>query len=141
MQKIIVLAAAAASFAIAAPALGQAYPGAQPSTSSSGAGTKTPAGDPAGDPTANSSAAAGMNASTTAGSPSAIASGMSVKDKTGATIGQVTDVKADATGQQLATVKMGADTFTVETSKLAVQDGAATINATQAELKKMIPKR
>jgi hypothetical protein len=36
---------------------------------------------------------------------------------------------------------MGADTFTVETSKLAVQDGAATINATQAELKKMIPKR
>jgi hypothetical protein len=61
---------------------------------------------------------------------------MSVHDKTGATIGQVTAVKGG-----MATIKMGSDTFSVETSKLAVQNGAATINATQAELKNMMPKK
>jgi hypothetical protein len=61
---------------------------------------------------------------------------MSVKDSTGATIGQVTSVKAG-----LATIKMGSQTFTVDSSKLGVQNGAATINATQAELEKMIPKK
>ena len=36
---------------------------------------------------------------------------------------------------------MGADTFTVDTNKLGVQGGAATINATQADIKKMLPKK
>jgi hypothetical protein len=36
---------------------------------------------------------------------------------------------------------MGADTFNVDTAKLGVQGGAATINASQAELKKMLPKK
>jgi hypothetical protein len=61
---------------------------------------------------------------------------MSVKDNTGALIGEVTDLKGG-----VATIKMGSDTFTVDSSKLAVQGGAATINATQAELKKMLPKK
>jgi len=61
---------------------------------------------------------------------------MSVKDNTGATIGQVTGVK-----NGMATIKMGSDTFTVETSKLGVEGGAATINATQAQLKSMLPKK
>jgi hypothetical protein len=64
-----------------------------------------------------------------------------VKDKTGANIGQVTDVKADASGKQVATIKMGADTFAVDTAALAVDNGAAMINATQAELKAMLPKK
>jgi hypothetical protein len=34
---------------------------------------------------------------------------------------------------------MGSDSFSVETSKLAVQNGSATINATEAEIKKMMP--
>jgi hypothetical protein len=66
---------------------------------------------------------------------------MPVKDKAGARIGMVSDVKPDATGKQVATIKMGADTFAVDTSALAVDNGAATINATQAELKSMLPKK
>jgi hypothetical protein len=40
----------------------------------------------------------------------------------------------------VATIKMGADTFAVDGSNLAVQDGAAVVNATQAELQSMIKK-
>ncbi len=61
---------------------------------------------------------------------------MSVKDNTGALIGEVSDVKAG-----VATIKMGADTFTVDTNKLAVADGAATINATQADIRGMLKKK
>ena len=64
---------------------------------------------------------------------------MTVKDKTGATIGSVSDVKTDA-GKTTATIRMGADVFAVETNRLAVADGAATINATQAEIKGMLKK-
>ena len=35
---------------------------------------------------------------------------------------------------------MGADTFAVDTSSLAVDGGAATVNASQAEIKKMLKK-
>ncbi len=61
---------------------------------------------------------------------------MSVKDNTGALIGEVSDVKAG-----VATIKMGADTFTVDTAKLGVADGAATINATQADIRGMLKKK
>lgn len=61
-----------------------------------------------------------------------------MKDKTGATIGQVTEVKADASGAKIATIKMGDKSFSVATSSLGVADGAATINATQAEVQSMI---
>jgi hypothetical protein len=61
---------------------------------------------------------------------------MSVKDNTGALIGEVTEVKAG-----VATIKMGTDTFAVDTTKLAVQDGAATINATQADIRGMLKKK
>jgi hypothetical protein len=61
---------------------------------------------------------------------------MSVKDSAGVTIGQVTAVKSG-----VATIKMGADTFAVDTSKLGVQNGTATINATQADIRKMMPKK
>jgi hypothetical protein len=70
-----------------------------------------------------------------------VTAGLPVKDKTGASIGQVTEVKADASGKQVATIRMGADTFAVDTSALAVDNGAAMINATQAELKSMLPKK
>ena len=55
---------------------------------------------------------------------------------TGAIIGELTAVKAG-----VATVKMGADVFTVETSKLAVQGGAASVNATQADIRGMLKKK
>jgi hypothetical protein len=65
---------------------------------------------------------------------------MSVKDNTGATIGQITDVKTGADGKQTATIKMGADVFAVDTTRLGVAGGAATVNASQADIKKMLKK-
>lgn len=71
----------------------------------------------------------------------AITAGLPVKDKTGAVIGEITQVKPDASGKQLATIKMGDDSFAVDAAALAVENGAAVINATQAELKAMMPKK
>ncbi|MFL5295862.1 MAG: hypothetical protein ACJ798_05720 [Phenylobacterium sp.] len=93
-----------------------------------------PASDPGPAPAA--SAAVGANAAANTGAPTTVTSGMSVKDNTGALIGEIKSVK-----DGVATITMGSDTFAVETSKLGVSGGAATINATQADLKKMLPKK
>jgi hypothetical protein len=66
---------------------------------------------------------------------------MTVKDSSGASIGKVTDVKTGADGKQTATIKMGSDTFAVDTSSLAVSNGAATVNASQDEIKQMLKKK
>lgn len=64
-----------------------------------------------------------------------------MKDKTGATIGEITEVKPSPSGdKQLATIKMGAQSFAVDTAALVVQDGSATINASKSELLAMINK-
>jgi hypothetical protein len=119
----------AAALAVAIPAIAAA----QTAAGSTGAASST-------DQTAGASAATAPATGAVAGA-AAITAGLPVKDKTGAAIGQVTDVKADASGKQVATIKMGADTFAVDTSSLAVDNGAATINATQAEIKAMLPKK
>ena len=79
------------------------------------------------------SASTGASADTTATAP-AFAVGTPVKDNTGTVIGSITEVKPGATGAQTATIKMGSDQFAVATSGLAMQDGAAVINMSQAEL-------
>jgi hypothetical protein len=104
-----------------------------PSTSATvGAGAGVVAPGETGASVAADADAAGTNASVT--------TGMSVKDKGGAIIGEVTGVKADASGKNLATIKMGADSFSVDTSSLAVTGGAATINASKDEISKMMKK-
>ncbi|MFC3077482.1 hypothetical protein ACFODL_05210 [Phenylobacterium terrae] len=110
-----------AAFAMAAPAaaLAQTAPAAAPS-----------------DAAAPAAASGGASAQAEA----EVAAGQSVKDKTGAVIGEVAEVKPDASGKATATIKMGAETFAVDTSALAVQDGAAVINATQAEIQAMLKK-
>lgn len=112
MRSILTFGAAALALAVAAPAFAQ-----------------DTAAKPAAPPASDASATAAT-----------LAAGAAVKDKTGANIGTVTEVKPDATGQQVATIKMGADTFAVETSKLQIADGSATINATADELKAMLTK-
>jgi hypothetical protein len=82
-------------------------------------------------------AATGGAANAAATTPG-LAVGLAVKDNTGATIGQITDLKTDTDGKQVAVVNMGGEAFSVETDRLAVQNGAAAINATQAQLKAMI---
>jgi len=100
-----------------------------PATAPAAAATTAPAATPA-------APAAATDASATV----PITSGLSVKDNTGAVIGQITAVKPDASGKPTATIKMGADSFAVDTSALVVQNGAAVINSSQAELQGMIKK-
>jgi hypothetical protein len=122
MRSILTFGAAALALAItSAPAM------AQSAAQSDEATEAAPA----------ASSPSGADASATAAT---LAVGATVKDKTGASIGQVTAVKPDPGGKQVATIKMGTDTFAVETDKLAIADGSATINATQAELKAMLAK-
>ncbi|WP_165186757.1 hypothetical protein [Caulobacter soli] len=111
MRSLLTFAAAALALATAAPALAQ---------------TAAPAQDPAA-ATAPAPAAA---APVTAGQP--------VKDNTGATIGSVAEVKPDATGKAIATIKMDDKTFAVDVANLAVRDGATLINASKAEIEGML---
>jgi len=87
-------------------------------------------------PPATATAPTGADAAANAGASASLTTGMSVKDNTGALIGEVKGLK-----NGVATIQMGADTFTVDANKLGVAGGAATINASQAELKKMLPKK
>jgi len=114
MRSILTFGAAALALSLAAPAFAQDQTQAPPAASAQGS---------------DASAAAAT-----------LAVGATVKDKTGATIGSVSAVKPDSTGKQVATIKMGADSFTVDTDKLAIADGSATINATADELKAMLKK-
>ncbi|MDB5464969.1 MAG: hypothetical protein JWP28_639 [Phenylobacterium sp.] len=150
MPKTLSYAALAAALAIAGPVLAQATsPGAArqavpqtaappPATSTAPSATTSssalPPASSATSPSATTSS--GTNAAANVGASAEVSSGMSVKDNTGAAIGQVTEVK-----NGVATIKMGADTFAVDTSKLGVQNGAATINASQADIRKMLPKK
>jgi|SwirhisoilCB1_FD_contig_81_495500_length_491_multi_6_in_0_out_0_1 hypothetical protein len=142
MPKILPYAALTAAIALASPVLAQ--------TPSSGAatqgaaqaapptsGTPPSAAPESTEPTPPTAATGtGANTAANAGASTEVMSGMSVKDSTGAVIGEVSAVK-----NGVATIKMGSDTFTVDTNKLGVQGGAATINATQADIKKMLPKK
>ena len=123
MRPIFVGAAAALLTAVAIPAMAQ---------------TAAPSG-PA---TAPAAPGAGSAASASAVAPAAqtLSVGLPVKDKTGATIGEIADLKADNAGGKTATVKMGEQSFAIGAQSFVVQNGAAVINATQAELKAMIAK-
>jgi hypothetical protein len=160
MLKTLTYAALAATLAVAGPALAQAPTAkhaatttttttAAPATAATPSATVTtttaaPAAPAAAPPVSTTAAttteatgataAAGANASANAGATAAVMSGMSVKDNTGVLIGEVKAVKG-----AIATIAMGSDTFNVDTDKLGVKDGVASINASQAEIKKMLP--
>jgi hypothetical protein len=157
MPKILPYAALAAAIALAGPALAQtpapatsapAAPQAAPPASTAAAQPDAPSAAPTATaapvttttttttPAPKAAARTGASADTAAnaGASAALTSGMSVKDNTGALIGEVKSVKAG-----VATIQMGSDSFTVDSTKLGVANGVATINASQAELKKMLP--
>jgi hypothetical protein len=115
---------------------GSSSTGAMGSTGATGTTSGTMGGAMSGSMSSQTGAAA--DASATA---SALAVGLAVKDNTGATIGSITSLKPEASGKQTATIKMGADTFAVDSASLAVQGDAAVINASQAELKSMLAQR
>ena len=133
MSKTLAIAALAATFGLAGAAMAQ--PAAQGAATPPSTMPKSSApADPAAAPTPPSTGTRSDTAATA--SAGSVSTGMSVKDNTGAIIGEVSDVKAG-----VATIKMGADTFTVDTTKLAVADGSATINATQADIRGMLKKK
>ncbi len=151
MRSLMTGTALAAGLAIATAALAQTPPAAKPTAPTTGApassapsdatpsaaptsSTPSPPSAAASAPAAPSASSAGAN--TSANAPSTLTTGMSVKDNTGAIIGEVKALKGG-----VATIQMGNDTFTVDSNKLGVSGGAATINATQAELKAMLPKK
>ncbi|MET0273454.1 MAG: hypothetical protein ABW360_10725 [Phenylobacterium sp.] len=145
-MKTVSYAALAAALCVAAPAMAQSPAAgaaavsppattapAEPATSDPAPSAATPSTTP-------STSATGAADAQAAGTNASVTTGMSVKDNGGAIIGEVTGVKADASGKNLATIKMGAESFSVETSKLAVTDGAATINASKDDIAKMLKK-
>jgi hypothetical protein len=132
MKSILTFGAAVLALSIALPAAAQTAGSMTEKAHAAPPAATEPATPPA---TASTGAAADTSAAT-----AALAVGLTVKDNTGAAIGQITQLKPDASGKQVATIKMGADTFAVDGANLAVQDGAAVVNATQAELQSMIKK-
>ena len=138
MRVFGALGTAALALSIALPAAAQSM---SPMQSAPPASPPADAAPPASDdqsppPPAGANAAPSADASATV----PVTAGLPVKDNTGATIGKVTQVRPDASGKQTAVIAMGADTFAVDTAALAVQNGAAVINASQADIQGMIRK-
>ena len=120
-------APAASQPATAAPAASQ--PSATDQTPPPAAGSAAP------------SASTGSNAN--ASVPAQLSAGLTVKDNTGASIGQVASIDTDSkTGEKMATIKMGKDSFRLPADRLAVADGAATVNLSQAQIQAQLhPKK
>ncbi len=137
MRSVILaasLALAAAPALASTPSGGPATPSTSgPSAAAASAGnaqsrTSTTAGAP------TASAAADANAT----APASFQAGQSVQDNTGANIGTISKISADPSGQQMAVIKMGKQTFQVPTNRLGVTNGSAEINLTQAQILAML---
>lgn len=132
MRSTYILGAALAAL-IGAPAMAQTAGSAPTGTATTPPTSSSPMTGAMGSQT-------GVAADTSA-TTAALAVGLAVKDNTGASIGTITSLKPEASGKQTATIKMGADTFAVDSASLVVQGDAAVVNASQAELKAMLAKR
>jgi hypothetical protein len=159
MIKTVLCMTAVAALATSAPALAQtAAPDAmaQPGATTPPAGaapadaappaatTATPAAPAAPAASATTTApatpAAGAAAPTTGAPGQGLTPNLPVKDNTGVAIGSIKEIKDDAGGKKLVTITMGTDSFAVAAEALVVQNGAAVINLTQAQLQAMVKK-
>lgn len=125
-MKAITCIAAAAVLAAASSAVSQT-PAPAPTTPAAPAAPTAP-------PAATTAPAAPVD-------PTAPAIGMPVKDVAGATFGEVALLTTDAAGAKLVTIKIGDEAFTVGADKLRVENGAAQIFATQAQIKELMKKQ
>jgi len=102
----------------------------------------TPGSTP-GDTAAPAASGAGSNTSATASgagkttAPPSFTVGEVVKDNTGAAIGTITELKGSG-DQQMAVIKMGDQSFQVQSSKMGATDGGAEINMTKAQIAGML---
>jgi hypothetical protein len=148
MSKLVIGLAAASALAFGGAALAQSTPPATPAPSApppaatSPAMPVNPSPTPGAMPGTTPPAASTMPAEPPAQpAPGAgLTVGMQLKDNAGVAVGQISDLKPDASGAQMATIKMGADSFTVAAAALVVQNGAAVINMTQAQLQAQVHK-
>ena len=138
MRPAPLLIAAASLALVAAPAFAASSSPSKsnPASASPPAASSSSA---APDSSATPAASTGTSANTSA-TAGGFTVGMPVKDNTGATIGTISDIKADASGKPSAVIRMGTDQFAVSTSNLGQTDGAATINLTQAQINAMLHK-
>ena len=132
-----IAAMSGAAFAASQPATSNMPPTDAPmqSTAPSSQTTAPPATS-----SAPSTSGSASDTSATAGAAAApqLSVGQPVKDNTGATIGAISSINTNASGQQMAVIKMGADTFQVPGDRLGVANGTVTINLTQAQISGMI---
>jgi hypothetical protein len=105
-----------------------------PSSSDSAPASATTA-PPSDSGSADAAASAGANTSATAGG---FTVGEPVKDNAGVTIGSISSLSPAANSGMMAVIKMGSDTFQVQTDRLASDNGAAIINLTQAQISGML---
>jgi hypothetical protein len=140
MPKTLMICAAAAALAFASSAAVAKSPpsssstnAATPATTAAPATPATPATTPA-TPATPATTGASSDTSANASASAPLAVGMQVKDNAGAEIGKIADLKADASGAQMATIQMGTDKFSVAASSIAVQNGAGVINLSKADI-------
>ena len=82
--------------------------------------------------------AAAHNASATTG---AFAIGMSIHDSRGTLVGRITRLTTDPSGQTVAMVRLGAETFSVPTSELTMRGTYAVSGRTAKQLREQSDKR
>jgi hypothetical protein len=92
---------------------------------------------PSAQPPANAASAGATGANTSATAPANFQVGQQVQDNTGATIGSISSLTT-AGGQQMAVINMNGQSFQVPTNRLGVNNGAAEINLTQAQIAAML---
>jgi hypothetical protein len=142
MRSASPLIAAGFALAVAGQAFAQTQGATRPtappeSTAAVTSDTTPPAESDGTTGTTPSASTSGANTSATAGAP-ALSVGEPVKDNTGATIGSISSLNAGASGQQMAVIKMGTDSFQVPSDRLGAANGAAEINMTQAQITGML---
>ncbi len=135
MLKTLLCCTAAFALGASSMALAKTPPA---SSSTTDPNASAPAKGDTSTPPATSSSGASTGASTdtsASAKPTApLSVGMTVKDSAGAEVGKVVDLKADASGTQMATIQMGTDKFAVAATSIGVQNGAGVINLTKADL-------
>ena len=162
MPSVSPLIVAGLALALAGPALaaspmspsgGSTVPPTAPTASQPPAQAPAPPAEPSTPPTASepaspsqqtapsaqgSSAPASATApGTQAAPPASYTVGENVKDNTGASIGSITSLTGSG-ASQMAVIKMGDQSFQVQTSRLGSADGAAEINMTKAQIAAML---
>ncbi len=114
-------------------------PSTQPSSPPAATEPSTPSTAPTDQSAAPSAQGSGAPASATAQSaaPASFTVGEAVKDNTGASIGTISSLTGSG-ANQMAVIKMGDQSFQVQSSKLGSADGAAEINMTKAQIAGML---